>query len=255
MTMSIEQAAINLAVALGLSAAIGFERQWRNRQAGLRTNSLVSLGAAMFVVFAALVPGDASPTRVAAQVVSGIGFLGAGLIFREGLSVRGLNTAATLWCSAAIGVLAGAGYLLYATVAAGFVVFVNLLLRPIVNFIDRQSLTSTELEIHYIVSVTCRSPEEAHVRALLLQGLAGTGLGLRRLDSNDVGDTGRVCVTASVTSPHRVDADVEKIVGRLSLEQTVSAARWQAEVQLESDSRRPLDFVGASSDPRDSPTK
>ena len=128
MTMSIEQAAINLAVALGLSAAIGFERQWRNRQAGLRTNSLVSLGAAMFVVFAALVPGDASPTRVAAQVVSGIGFLGAGLIFREGLSVRGLNTAATLWCSAAIGVLAGAGYLLYATVAAGFVVFVNLLL-------------------------------------------------------------------------------------------------------------------------------
>jgi putative Mg2+ transporter-C (MgtC) family protein len=65
MTMSIEEAAINLAVTLGLSAAIGFERQWRNRQAGLRTNSLVSLGAATFVVFAALVPGDASPTRVA----------------------------------------------------------------------------------------------------------------------------------------------------------------------------------------------
>ena len=108
MTMPIEQAAINLAVALGLSAVIGFERQWRNRLAGLRTNTLVSLGAATFVIFAALVPGEASPTRVAAQVVSGIGFLGAGLIFREGLSVRGLNTAATLWCSAAIGVLARA---------------------------------------------------------------------------------------------------------------------------------------------------
>ena len=66
------------------------------------------MGAASFVVFAALVPGEGSPTRVAAQVVSGIGFLGAGLIFREGMSVRGLNTAATLWCSAAIGVLAGA---------------------------------------------------------------------------------------------------------------------------------------------------
>jgi len=145
MTMPIEQAAINLAVALGLSAVIGFERQWRNRLAGLRTNTLVSLGAATFVIFAAVVPGDASPTRVAAQVVSGIGFLGAGLIFREGLNVRGLNTAATLWCSAAIGVLAGGGYLLYATVATGFVVFVNLLLRPIVNFINRQPLTSTEL--------------------------------------------------------------------------------------------------------------
>ena len=107
MTIPVEQAAINLAVALGLSAAIGFERQWRNRLAGLRTNTLVALGAATFVIFATLVPGDASPTRVAAQVVSGIGFLGAGLIFREGLSVRGLNTSATLWCSAAIGVLAG----------------------------------------------------------------------------------------------------------------------------------------------------
>ena len=69
MTMPIEQATINLAVALGLSAVIGFERQWRNRLAGLRTNTLVSLGAATFVIFAAVVPGDASPTRVAAQVV------------------------------------------------------------------------------------------------------------------------------------------------------------------------------------------
>jgi hypothetical protein len=82
-------------------------RQWRNRLAGLRTNTLVALGAASFVVFAALVPGETSPTRVAAQVVSGIGFIGAGLIFGEGLTVRGLNTAATLWCSAAVGLLAG----------------------------------------------------------------------------------------------------------------------------------------------------
>jgi putative Mg2+ transporter-C (MgtC) family protein len=240
MTIPVEQAAINLAVALGLSAAIGFERQWRNRLAGLRTNTLVALGAATFVIFATLVPGDASPTRVAAQVVSGIGFLGAGLIFREGLSVRGLNTAATLWCSAAIGVLAGAGFLLYATVATGFVVFVNLLLRPIVRFINRQPLMSTELEIGYLVAVTCRSQDEAHIRALLLQGLAGCGLALRRLDSNDLEGTGRVVVTAFMTAHSRIDADVEKIVGRLSLEPTVSAARWQADVQLASDSSRPL---------------
>src|ERR1700680_2861318 len=225
MTISLGQAAVNLAVALSLSAVIGFERQWRNRLAGLRTNTLVALGAASFVTFAALVPGDASPTRVAAQVVSGIGFLGAGLIFREGLSVRGLNTAATLWCSAAIGVLAGAGYPLYAAVATGYVVFVNLLLRAVVSFINRQPLTSTELEIGYLVSVTCRSPEEAHVRAHLLQDLAGSGLALRRLDSNNLEETGRVVVTAWATADHRVDADVEKIVGRLSLDPTVSAAR------------------------------
>src|SRR5262249_54404393 len=157
----IDHAAINLAVALGLSALIGFERQWRNRLAGLRTNTLVALGAASFVIFAGLIPGEASPTRVAAQVVSGVGFLGAGLIFREGLSGRGLNTAATLWCSAAVGVLAGAGYPLFAALATGFVVFVNLLLRPIISFINRQPLSSTELEVGYLVAVTCRSPEEA----------------------------------------------------------------------------------------------
>jgi putative Mg2+ transporter-C (MgtC) family protein len=242
MTIPVEQAAINLAVALGLSAAIGFERQWRNRLAGLRTNTLVALGAATFVIFATLVPGEASPTRVAAQVVSGIGFLGAGLIFREGLSVRGLNTAATLWCSAAIGVLAGAGFLLYATVATGFVVFVNLLLRPIVSFINRQPLMSTELEIGYLVSVTSRSQDEAHIRALLLQGLAACGLALRRLDSNDLEGTGRVVVTAFMTAHNRIDADVEKIVGRLSLEPTVSAARWQADVHLDSESRQTLEI-------------
>jgi putative Mg2+ transporter-C (MgtC) family protein len=240
MTIPIEQAAINLAVALGLSAVIGFERQWRNRLAGLRTNTLVALGAATFVIFAALIPGEASPTRVAAQVVSGIGFLGAGLIFREGLSVRGLNTAATLWCSAAIGVLAGAGYLLYATVATGFVVFVNLLLRPIVSFINRQPLTSTEIETGYLVSVTCRSQDEAHIRALLLQGLASCGLALRRLDSNNLEGGAHVAVNAFVSAAHRIDAEVERIVGRLSLEQTVSAARWQAEVQLDGESHSRL---------------
>ena len=96
-TTTFGTAALNMGAALLFGAAIDFERQWRQRLAGLRTNTLVALGAATFVVFEGLFPGDSSPTRVAAQVVSGIGFLGAGIIFREGLNVRGLNTAATLW--------------------------------------------------------------------------------------------------------------------------------------------------------------
>jgi putative Mg2+ transporter-C (MgtC) family protein len=190
MMVSVEQAAINLVVAVALGAIVGFERQWRNRLAGPRTNTLASLGAASFVVFEALFPGESSPTRVAAQLVSGIGFLGAGVIFRDGLNVRGLNTAATLWCSAAIGVLAGAGYVAHAAIATAFVVFVNLLLRPIVKFINRQPLASTELEMGYLVAITCRSPDEAHIRALLLQSLASTGLVLRRLESNDLNGSG-----------------------------------------------------------------
>jgi putative Mg2+ transporter-C (MgtC) family protein len=246
MAIAIDQAALNLAVALGLSAVIGFERQWRNRLAGLRTNTLVALGAASFVVFEQLIGDQAGPTRVAAQVVSGIGFLGAGLIFREGLSVRGLNTAATLWCSAAIGVIAGAGYPLYAALATGFVVFVNWLLRPIVSFINRQPLVSSELETGYRVSVTCRSPDEAHVRALLLQGLAGCGLTLRRLDSTDLEGSASVLVTAFTTTSHRVDAEVEKIVGRLSLEPTVSAARWQTETPTEQENPSSPELAGDS---------
>jgi len=248
MTVPVEQAAINLAAAVFFGSVIGFERQWRHRLAGLRTNTLVALGAASFVVFEALVPEESSPTRVAAQVVSGIGFLGAGVIFREGLNVRGLNTAATLWCSAAIGVLAGAGYAWYAAIATAFVVLVNVLLRPIVSFINRQPLVSTELEVGYVVSITCRSPDEAHIRALLLQSLATSGLALRNLDSSDLNGSARVVVTAFVTARQRVDDEVEKIVGRLSLEPTVSAARWQAvtDVDLERpDSIPPSAHAGA----------
>lgn len=231
--MTLDQAALNLATALILGAGIGFERQWRNRLAGLRTNTLVALGAASFVVYEALFPGDTSPTRVAAQVVSGIGFLGAGIIFREGFSVRGLNTAATLWCSAAVGVLCGSGFLAYAGLVAAGVIVINLLLRPIVQMINKQPFGATELASHYTVNVTCRSPDEAHMRALLLQGLTSANLSLRRLDSTDVEGTGRVEVQASLIAPQRADTALEQIVGRLSLEPAVTAARWQVETIAE----------------------
>ena len=99
-----------LATALLAGAAIGAERQWHQKMAGLRTNALVALGAGGFVAFSDAV-GQGDPTRMAAQVVSAIGFLGAGVILREGINVRGLNTAATLWCSAMAGTFAGGGYL------------------------------------------------------------------------------------------------------------------------------------------------
>ena len=111
---------LRLAVAAGLGGAIGFERELRERQAGLRTHLVVSVGSALFTIVSAygfrefLVSGGsvvrADPTRIAAQIVSGIGFLGAGAIIRQGLSVRGLTTAATLWLVAAIGMASGAGY-------------------------------------------------------------------------------------------------------------------------------------------------
>jgi putative Mg2+ transporter-C (MgtC) family protein len=151
-TLPIEQAAINLAAAAAISSVIGFERQWHNGLAGLRTNNLVALGAATLIVFSDIVPGEGSPVRIAAQAVSGIGLLGAGLIFREGLSVSGLNTAANLWCSTAVSVI-----LAIAAVATSFVAFINLLLRPIVGLIDRQRLSTSEREVGHLISDTIES--------------------------------------------------------------------------------------------------
>ncbi len=230
---SIDQAAISLGMATLMGASIGFERQWRQRMAGLRTNTLVAIGAASFVIFEGLFPDDGSPTRVAAQVVSGIGFLGAGIIFREGLHVSGLNTAATLWCSAAVGLLAGSGHPLHAALATVFVVFVNLTLRPLVRIINRQPIAQAETDFHYSVRVVCRNPEEAHIRALLLQSTGNGQLSLRRLDSTDLEESGRVEVTAQLTSQSKNDAVLEQVVGRLSLEPTVSAASWSVGPMLE----------------------
>jgi len=112
--------AFRLGLAALLGGAIGVERELRDREAGIRTHLLVSLGSALFTLVSAygfnefLVSGDtvvrADPSRIAAQIVTGIGFLGAGAIIRDGLSVRGLTTAATLWTVAAIGMACGAGY-------------------------------------------------------------------------------------------------------------------------------------------------
>jgi putative Mg2+ transporter-C (MgtC) family protein len=233
-SLSIDQSAINLAAAVVLSSIIGFEREWHSRLAGVRTNTLVALGAATFVGFSDLVPGEGSPTRIAAQVVSGIGFLGAGLIFREGSTVRGLNTAATVWCSAGVGVLAGAGFLAAACVATAFVAFINFLLRPIVQVVNRQLLDASNAQVAYLVSATCHGSYEAHVRVLLLQRLAAPGWALQGLESINV-DSTRVVVSAHLIANNRLDAVVENIVGHLGREPTICAVQWQ--VQTNRDAR------------------
>ncbi len=147
--------------------------------------------------------------------------------------MTGLNTAATLWCSAAVGLLAGSGHPAHAAAATLFVVLVNLTLRPLVRLINRQPIVQTETDFRYNVRVVCRSPEEAHVRALLLQGTGNGHLSLRQLDSTDLEDSGRVEVNALLTSVTKNDAVLEQVVGRLSLEPTVSAASWSVGPILE----------------------
>ena len=227
--MEAQEIAVRLAAAMLFGSVIGFERQWLQRMAGLRTNSLVAIGAAGFVVLSMTISNDNNPTQVAAQVVSGVGFLGAGVILREGINVTGLNTAATLWCSAMVGTFAGAGQLAASGIAAGFVVLTNLFLRPLVRLINRQPRGAAEIETHYSVEVRCQGDQEAHIRALLLQAASGSGLSLRRLTSENLEDSPQVTVSALLVSASRNDAALEQIIGRMSLEPFVTAAHWQVE--------------------------
>ncbi|OCF89389.1 MgtC/SapB family protein [Nocardia brasiliensis] len=219
---------LRLLTGVGLGAAIGFERQYRARMAGLRTNALVAAGATLFVLLSAhgFAGGTADPTRVAAQIVSGIGFLGAGVIIRDGLNVRGLNTAATLWCAAAVGALAGAG--MYSTAAAGTVavVVVNIALRAAGRAVDRQPEAGGEQPASYAFAAVTNDDNEAHVRALLVQALTRTDFQLVSISSANTGTPGRVEVRAELFGDQRDDRQMESAVSRLSLEPSVTSVGW-----------------------------
>ena len=136
--MDLKEFILCLLVCFGLSFLIGIERQYRRRIIGLRTIILVSLGSFLFVSMSFFV-GDTDVTRIAAQVVSGIGFLGAGVIIKNGFKVSGLTTAATLWCCAAIGVLCASGALFQAIAGTIVILFANIVLRYINRLVNNFS--------------------------------------------------------------------------------------------------------------------
>lgn len=222
--------------------------------AGLRTNALLATGAALFALlsayaFTTLGPGGVragDPTRVAAQIVSGIGFLGAGVILRDGVNLRGLNTAATLWRSAGIGALAGAGMYPIAAVGTVAVVAANVVLRPLGRGIDRHPSGGGEVAVDYTFEAVCADRAEAHIRALLVGALTGNAFTLRAVHSRNTtsprpahtgaepagGDGvglsgGLVTVAAELSAEHRDDRQLEHAVSRLSLEPAVTAVTWR----------------------------
>src|SRR5712692_9754723 len=167
MAMMVYELTLRSATALVVGTVIGMERQWRHKMAGLRTNVLVAVGAAVFCLIAALSDHEASPTRIAAQIASGIGFLGAGVILRDGLNIRGLNTAATLWCAAAAGAMAGSGFPLPAVAASLVILGTNLFLRQLTSKFEAFQDTRLRREVRYEVHVLCEGHGRQHVRALV----------------------------------------------------------------------------------------
>jgi len=192
------------------------------------TYALVSIGAALFVLLAPLSGVREEATRVAAQVISGVGFLGAGVLMRTGLSVHGLNTASTIWCSAAIGVLAGSGFFAAAVLGTAFVLIINIFLRPLAEWIGRHSKKESEHTIQYSVQLLCRGRQESRVRTLLIQLLTGSQLILHEVESVVGQDEKNTVIKATLSALDRNDAQIEQITSRLSLERDVVGVSWHA---------------------------
>ena len=215
---------MGLAVLLG--ALMGLERQWHQRMAGTRTNALVATAASAFTMIGIVVADPAGPSRIVGQIVTGIGFLGAGVIFKEGGTIHGLNTAATVWCSAAVGSLCGIGQPLYATVLAVAVLFTNVALRPLAYKLRPEI---KEEETNYHLELVCAAKDETQVRALLLDAVDRNHVALTSLNSEDLQEGTHVRVSAEIKSPGRNDDCLEQIVARVSIQQSVSSIRWRVD--------------------------
>ncbi|MBO0989925.1 MgtC/SapB family protein [Delftia sp. SD083] len=218
---------VSLTTAFVFGALIGQERQVRQRTAGLRTNTLVAVGAAVFVDLAVRLGGAEGATRVVAYVVSGVGFLGAGAIMKEGANITGLNTAATLWGSAAVGACAGASLVAEAGLATLFVLASNTLLRPVVNRINRRPVDDESTESTYYVYAICHRGAQGDVREQMLELLENASYPVRGVETHAFGpqDT-EIEAMLYATS---VDSDeLDRVIAAIEALPGVLQAFWNA---------------------------
>ena len=224
--MDFSSFAADVGVAFGLGVVIGFERELRNHEAGLRTNALVALGAGLFVSLSRWTVAEGDPTRIAGQVVTGIGFLAGGVIIRDGFNIRGLNTAGTLWCTAAIGTLAGSGFPLAAAFGAAVVLLLHLVLRPVTNRFDAWVRTHSLGSGSYRLKFEVAAAQAIALRSAVLiavnrrSGLSVTAL---RTESNPRS----ACLSLSADLTATGDRVVEELTAELAGATGVSAAGWE----------------------------
>jgi putative Mg2+ transporter-C (MgtC) family protein len=220
--------ALNIGAALLMGMAIGLERQFRQHPAGMRTNALICLGAALFVSVSRITEHESSPTRIAAQVVSGIGFLGGGVILREGINVRGLATAATMWCSAAVGTLAGLGFLVQGAIGTGVVLFVHLALRPLVRKIEAKTKGTGDIETVYRVRVVCPTEQVAVVRTIFMRHVnSQPTMTVQGISTQDTEQAERSAVVVEIFATERNDKYMNDLVSRICIEPSVSSVSWE----------------------------
>lgn len=220
---------IRLSICFILSILIGLERQLRHRMVGLRTNVLVCIGAFLFVYLSFGI-NVSDKTRVAAQVVSGIGFLGAGVILRDGSKIKGLNTAATLWCVAAIGTLCASGLVIEATIGTIFVLLSNIILRLFSLFImDKIKANAKE---RYTIRINCKKTKEEKVRANFAKIIDNNDLVLNSLERSEITEEEIKLKAIMITS---TPSKVEMVINKISMDPGVVSITWEHEKETKTD--------------------
>ena len=215
---------LRIIVSFALSFAIGLERQWRRRVIGLRTNVLVCLGSFLFVSFSFLTNAyDVS--RIASQVVCGIGFLGAGVILKDKGNIKGLDTAATLWCAAAIGTLCASGFLLEALVGTLFILLANVVLRGITRKLNLKHVEKMQFD-KYRLKVVCSEEQEFLNRTLISQSTNKTDASLISIETTDLEDE-RIRITATFNVPKGATFLLEDLVNRIVIEKGIVSSGWK----------------------------
>jgi putative Mg2+ transporter-C (MgtC) family protein len=216
---------VSLLSAFILGGLIGAERQYRQRGGGLRTHVLVAVGAATFVDIGQHLNGNAGATQIIAYVVSGVGFLGAGVIMKQGSNVWGLNTAATLWCSAAVGACAGADLAFEAIALTCLVLAGNTLLRPVVNAINRAPLDRGTTEAIYEVHITTDAGHLDAGRELLRERLEAASYPVRDIEVVER-EGGSAELVATLVATTAEPAELDEIVSSLEGHPPVENASW-----------------------------
>ena len=222
---------MRLGVALLLGGAVGFERQWRQKSAGLRTNTLVSLGSAAYILLSVYISGaeGGDAGRIAAQIVTGIGFLGAGVIMKDGFNIQGLNTAATIWCSAAVGSFAGMGMFPQAGMVTVAIIATHLIMRPIGEKLGKITLykKGTKEEYFYILTVVCNNVIEESVRSYLVAHLDSTNKYLlRSVARKPAESSSEIILKVKFSTVGRQEVMLESIIKTLTVDMAINHADW-----------------------------
>lgn len=228
---------IRLAISILLGLLIGFERQWTRHPAGILTNLIVCMGSFLFTAFGMLAVGDADGaisrvdlSRIPSGIVSGIGFLGAGVMIKEGLNIRGLNTAATIWATSAVGVLCCSANIWFAVIAGAAIVLCHIIFHPLSKFVTNTRYNKVDnsfAERLYSISVIVSDDAAPEMREKLMLAIKNEkSLLLHNLETRE-NDDDNMKIKAIVSSVDKDESRIEKIITIIGVDMSVVQSGWK----------------------------